>query len=83
MIPALWPGQYVVGLRFGRPREGSVVIAQHMNREIVKRVERLTKTEVYLIGDHKTSSTDSRDYGTLPRDVVRAVVIWPRLKQTP
>lgn len=79
MVPVLPPGTVVYGWRwFTRLHPGKVVIFSRENRETVKRLERVEADGLFVLGDHPETSTDSRQYGTIPRDSVESVVIWPR-----
>ncbi len=79
MVPVLPPGTLVFGWRwFTRLRPGKVVIFSRENRETIKRLERVEADGLFVLGDHPETSTDSRHYGTIPRDSVESVVIWPR-----
>lgn len=79
MLPSLPPGRIVFAI--GRTRclrKGSVVICTVNGREVIKRVVGFTVDDVYIAGDNRQSSTDSRDYGPVARKQIRAVVIWPK-----
>ena len=89
MAPTLRPGDRLIveafSLRRRAPRAGDVVLApdpRAPEREIVKRVaayEPLTG-RVELRGDAPEASTDSRTFGTLPREQVQwrvAARYWP------
>ena len=98
MAPALAPGDRLLVLPLPRSapravratlREGAVVVVaapsgshEHLD---VKRVRRIGPDGVWVEGDHPTRSTDSRSYGTLPLDRVRAVAVarWPALWRRP
>jgi hypothetical protein len=80
MLPVLPPGTLIWGLCwFWRLRSEKVVIAEHNGREIVKRIDEIRPEGIFLIGDHPEASTDSRHYGVLPREAVKAIVVWPRV----
>lgn len=76
MAPALFAGDLVFARTRKNPQVGDIVIAKHKNREIIKRVDRLTKNKCYLTGDNKRRSTDSRHYGTVPRTNIKAVAVF-------
>lgn len=80
MLPVLPPGTLVWGFCwFRRLKAEKVVIAEHSGREIVKRIDDIKPEGLFLVGDHAEASTDSRHYGIVPRESVRAVVVWPRV----
>ena len=79
MVPILPPKTLVFGWRyFFRVRPGQVVVVEHDGMEKIKRVEKIEADRVYILGDHPETSTDSRHFGWLSQDLVKAVVVWPR-----
>ena len=79
MLPAFNHGKIVVGLRFVRkPKVGDVVIVRHHRLEIIKRVDQIHDGKVYLLGDNPSESTDSRQFGWLPLNAIRAIVFGPQ-----
>jgi nickel-type superoxide dismutase maturation protease len=94
MAPTLQPGDWALAVS-GRPvRRGSVVVLQHPHRpglEVVKRVVAgpgeeapdgrvLGPHQWWVEGDAPAGSTDSRHFGPVHRDNIRAVVravYWP------
>lgn len=82
MLPVLPPGTLVWGFCwFLRLRQEQVVIAEHNGREIVKRIEDIRPEGLFLVGDHLEASTDSRHYGLIDKDAIKAVVVWPRVNR--
>lgn len=94
MAPTLLPGDWALAVPSGRVRRGRIVVVQHPLRpafEIVKRVVagpgdvapdgRVLGVEQWWIeGDAQDASTDSREFGPVHRDSIRAVVwsvYWP------
>jgi phage repressor protein C with HTH and peptisase S24 domain len=75
MQPTFQPGTLVLGFRWGRPRRGSIVIAEHNGLELLKRVADVGAKGFYLIGDNQTQSTDSRTYGWFAPQTIKSVVI--------
>jgi hypothetical protein len=76
MLPCLRPGTVVVGLRVPI-KVNKIVIAVVQNREVIKRVTQITGSGYWLEGDNKRASTDSRNYGFVPKSAIKAVVVWP------
>ena len=93
MIPALLPGDWALAVARRRYRSGDVVVAEHPGRpgyEIVKRItaapgqrigERtLGPDEFWIEGDRTDASTDSRHFGPVRSEHLRAKVLlvyWP------
>jgi type IV secretory pathway protease TraF len=79
MLPSFKDGGILVANRWFmglKPRD--VVVIRHDGLEKVKRVHKVREGELYVLGDNSEQSTDSRDFGWLPLEVVAAKVIWPR-----
>ena len=93
MLPTLEPGDWALAIRVRRVRRGDVVVVEHPERpgfELVKRVVhvpgdlapdgRLLMNEFWIEGDEPEGSTDSRAFGPVPIERVRArvrLVWWP------
>ncbi|HZD06474.1 MAG TPA: signal peptidase I [Longimicrobiales bacterium] len=93
MMPTLRPGDWALAARPRRIRRGDVVVIEHPERpgfEMVKRViaiagdpvggRVLAPGEVWVQGDHPARSTDSRTFGPVSGNAVRATVrliYWP------
>jgi nickel-type superoxide dismutase maturation protease len=78
MWPTLRPDQLVIAWRWGVLRPGALVIIRHGGLEKIKRLQQLTATTIFVLGDNPDVSTDSRNFGWLPRSAVVAKVVWPR-----
>jgi type IV secretory pathway protease TraF len=78
MHPALRQGAIVLGLRWRRPRVGSIVVADMGGREIIKRVAKVGGQGYYLLGDNAGHSTDSRTYGWFSPGSIKSVIIGGR-----
>jgi signal peptidase I len=94
MAPTLRAGDWALAVPGGPPRRGQVVVVEHPRRpgfELVKRItaapgdlapsgEFLGADEYWVEGDHPVGSTDSRHFGPVTRDRVKAtvrLVYWP------
>ncbi len=80
MQPSLQPGVVVVARQLARPaRTGDVVIFSHQGREKIKRVTGATDEKVYVQGDNRAVSSDSRSFGWIEQAAIRGMLIWPRI----
>lgn len=94
MRPALEPGEWALAVATRRVRRGGVVVVEHPDRpgfEMVKRViavpgdlapdgRVLDADEFWVEGDSPDESTDSRHFGRVRREHVKAAVravYWP------
>ena len=83
MLPVLPPGTVVIGLRYFRTlKPGYVVVIVHEGKEKIKRIGEIKDDKVFVVGDHPDASTDSRQFGWLNQEVIKAVIVWPRAKPT-
>jgi len=74
MSPALKPGDVVIGWQ--RPVvAGSIVLARVGSRDVAKRIERVEGDQVYLVGDNRLDSTDSRHYGNVARSAIIGTIM--------
>lgn len=74
MLPVLRDGDVVVAWQ-ARLKPGQVVVARRGGREIIKRIERLEQDHVYVAGDNRDESQDSRHYGKINRSAILGVVM--------
>lgn len=75
MLPAYPEGKVVIAMRVRRPRPGDVVVLRHQGREMLKRVASVNTHHMFVVGDNPQASTDSRQWGWLPRSHVLGVVL--------
>jgi len=81
MQPTLEPGDRVLVRRLGQtaaPSLGSVVVAWHPQRSglrLIKRLSRVDSTGLWLLGDNPTESTDSRQLGAVPANLLIGEVV--------
>ena len=94
MVPTLMPGDWALTVARRRFRRGDIVVVEHPGRpgyEMVKRItgmpnervgdRKLTDDEVWVEGDREDASTDSRHFGPVRREQVKAKVVlvyWPK-----
>lgn len=94
MVPTLLPGDQALAVSSRHPNKGDVVVVEHPGRpgyEMVKRVtalpgepvgERtLDEDEYWVEGDRADASSDSRHFGPVRRDLLKARVVlvyWPK-----
>jgi nickel-type superoxide dismutase maturation protease len=79
MCPSLEPGDRVLALRFARARVGDLVALpdpRAADRIMVKRVVAIGEGHVSVLGDNSASSTDSRHFGPVARNLVRGRVVY-------
>jgi nickel-type superoxide dismutase maturation protease len=83
MAPRLPSGALVVARRVDQMtplQVGQVVVARRPDRpglEIIKRIQAIDGGgAIFLAGDNPSSSTDSREFGALPREQIVARVHW-------
>ena len=78
MMPVLNEGQMIFAHQIRNFKEGQVVVAFVNGREVIKRIIKIDNGSIYLQGDNKDHSTDSRTYGPIPDRNVEGVVFWPK-----
>ena len=83
MAPTLLHGDWVVAWRTRRARVGDVVVARRPDRPdllVVKRVNNIDETGIWLKGDNPLASDDSAVFGPVTHIEARVVArYWPRL----
>lgn len=62
-------------LIFARPKKRDVVVFEKFNRFYIKRIDKIEKGKYFLVGDNKKDSFDSRRFGSVKRDQIKAKVI--------
>ena len=93
MAPTLWPGDWALVVSPRRFIAGDVVVVEHPGRpgyEMAKRLRGipgdtvggrlLGPDEWWVQGDHLEASTDSRHFGPVTREELKAKVVlvyWP------
>ena len=81
MQPTLEPRDRVLVRRLGRkvsPSLGSLVVTWHPQRSKLRLIKRLKSVEgmgLWLLGDNPTESTDSRQLGAVPTNLLIGEVV--------
>jgi len=78
MLPSFAPRDRVLLWRTHRPRVGDVVLLEDPRdgRWLLKRVTGLRSREVFVEGDNRWHSTDSRSFGWVPYERIQGRVLW-------
>ena len=88
MNPTLKEGQEVLTFNWGKVKKRDVVVVKSATRsassgralkvqsEIIKRVQKIIDNKVYLVGDNKDQSTDSRHFGPMDQSQVIGKVLY-------
>ncbi len=76
MLPTLRPNQIVVASGWLSVRPGYVALIGHNGLEKIKRISKISNDSLYVIGDNPLYSTDSRDFGWLPKSAIIGRVLW-------
>ena len=77
MKPTLHPGQDVLSFNwFVKPKVGDLVVVKVDGREMVKRIQKVDDRTIYVVGDNKEESNDSRDFGAINVDQIVGKVVY-------
>ena len=77
MFPALKPGQDILSFNWAyKPNIGDIVVIKVNEKEMVKRVQNVYDREVFVIGDNRTQSTDSRQFGSVNMNQIIGRMIY-------
>lgn len=79
MEPYLADGDRILVARWPGLRQGDVVALadpRDPRRTLVKRVDVVAHEGVWVLGDNAPASTDSRDFGTVPRRMVKGRAVY-------
>ena len=80
MVPALQPGQDVLSFNWAylgtKPKVGDIVVVKVNGKDMVKRVNKVYDRTVYLQGDNREESADSRDFGVVSMNQIIGKVVY-------
>ena len=78
MIPRIKPGQFVLIRKTKKIKENDLILFQHPFKgiKLVKRVDHIEQGMIYALGENKEESSDSREFGYIPKELVIGKVIW-------
>lgn len=77
MLSTLKPGQDIlVWCWFNKYKVGDIVAVKVNDREMIKRIQKTDDRRIFVIGDNKNMSTDSRKFGWIDKKEVIGKVIW-------
>lgn len=81
MYPTLKNGQIIIVAKPKPPLENQVAVINHNGVEKIKRITKIRDAKIYVEGDNRDSSTDSRVFGWISSSDIAGSVIWPRLSK--
>lgn len=76
MHPTLVPGDRVLCIPWWGYQPGHLVVAKGETGPMVKRIAKISERGVWLIGDNRERSTDSRDFGWVTANQLLGRVIY-------
>jgi nickel-type superoxide dismutase maturation protease len=80
MYPTFKPGQEIISFNWAylgkKPKVGEIIVIKYSGKEIIKRVKKVEGEEVFVEGDNKDESTDSRHFGSVKVENVVGKVIY-------
>lgn len=76
MLPILKPGQDVlVWCWFIKPKVGAIVAVKVNGKDMVKRIQKVEGRRIFVTGDNKKMSTDSRSFGWIDKKDISGKLI--------
>ena len=75
MRPTYVPGDTLLGLSWFKPQVGQTIVAEHAGMPLIKRLNGVTDSQIWVIGDNPGHSTDSRMFGPLTKNALKAKII--------
>lgn len=80
MLPTLSEGQELLSFNWAyigrKPSIGEVIVLNFQGNDLVKRVVKVEDGQIFVEGDNKQASTDSRDFGPINLDQIVGKVVY-------
>lgn len=77
MYPALKTDQEVlIWCWFYKPKVGDIVVIRKNNKDMVKRIQKVSGRKYFIEGDNKRESTDSRSFGPVDKSEIVGKVVF-------
>lgn len=79
MLPTLKEGHEVLVFNWWKLpglREGDLVVIKVKGQEMIKRVQKYDSRLIFVTGDNKKDSLDSRKFGWIGKSQIIGKVIW-------
>jgi nickel-type superoxide dismutase maturation protease len=80
MFPTLKEGEDILSFNWAfigrKPKVGEIIVLNYKGRDMVKRVIKVDGEEIFVEGDNKLASTDSRDFGAVSKQDIIGKVIY-------
>lgn len=77
MLPTLKPGQDVlIWCWFYNPKVGEIVAVKVNGRDVIKRVQKVHDRNIFVQGDNKEESIDSRRFGWVNKSQIIGKLIY-------
>lgn len=79
MLPTLKSGQKaLVYSWFFKPKIGDIIVVKMQDIDIIKRIKAISESGVFVEGDNKKESIDSRLFGPVLRQEIVGKVVYVR-----
>jgi nickel-type superoxide dismutase maturation protease len=79
MEPTIWPGDFVIVDKwYSSLNSGDIVVLKHPKRKlyIVKRIKNIYGEKIFVQGDNREKSQDSRHFGAVEKKLVVGKMVF-------
>ena len=80
MLSTLKPGQGVLCFNwayiFSKPKIRDIVVIRYQGKEMIKRIQKYDGRQVFVTGDNKEESTDSKRFGPIGKSEIIGKVVY-------